>query len=344
MAEAERTIGVLGAGAWGTALAAVAARRGIAVRLWAREPEVAEAVNGRRENPVYLPGIPLPEGITAASDYAVLGDCGVVLVVTPAQFMGAVLAEARAALRADAVLVLCAKGIERGSGRLMSEVAAAAAPGHPLAVLSGPTFAHEVARNLPAAVTIASDDPAVAERILRLLGQPTFRPYTSRDVIGAQIGGAVKNVIAIACGVVDGLGLGQNARAALIARGLKEMIRFGLARGARAETMTGLSGAGDLVLTCTSTDSRNMSLGRELGRGRRLEEVLGERRSVAEGVWTAGILAEIARREGIAMPITEAVHALVGRGEPVEEVVRRLLNRPFTSEEEEGHALSRDRA
>ncbi len=340
----EETIGVIGAGAWGTALAAVAARGGRAVRLWAREPEVAEAINDKRENPLFLPGIPLPDGIRAGSDFAILTGCAVILVVTPAQFMRAVLAAAADSLDEDVPLVLCAKGIERTSGKLMSVVAAEAAPGRPLAVLSGPTFAHEVARGLPAAVTIASAEAALAERLAHLLGQPNFRPYTSRDVIGAQIGGAVKNVIAIACGVVDGLGLGQNARAALIARGLKEMIRFGRSRGARMETMIGLSGAGDLVLTCTSTASRNMSLGRALGEGRRLEEILAERRSVAEGVWTAEILARLADEDGIEMPITWAVHALVGKGEAVGDVVNRLLSRPFISEEEDRiHAFSRDR-
>ncbi len=340
----EETIGVIGAGAWGTALAAVAARGGHAVRLWAREPEVAAAINEQRENPLFLPNVPLPAGMYAGTDFAILRECTVILVVTPAQFMRAVLTTAIDSLEADVPLVLCAKGIERGSGKLMSMVAAEVAPGRPLAVLSGPTFAHEVAQGLPAAVTIASDEPTLANRLAHLLGQPNFRPYTSSDVIGAQIGGAVKNVIAIACGVVDGLGLGQNARAALIARGLKEMIRFGRSRGARMETMVGLSGAGDLVLTCTSTASRNMSLGRALGEGRRLEEILAERRSVAEGVWTAEILARLADEDGIEMPITQAVHALVGRGEAVGDVVDRLLSRPFTSEEEEDRidAFSRD--
>ncbi len=341
----EETVGVIGAGAWGTALAAVAARRGHAVRIWAREPEVAETINAKRENPLFLPGISLPVGMRAGTDFAMLEDCTAILVVTPAQFMRAVLSAAAGSLGEDVPLVLCAKGIERSTGKLMSAVAAEAAPGRPLAVLSGPTFAHEVAEGLPAAVTIASAEPALADRIARLLGQSNFRPYTSSDVIGAQIGGAVKNVIAIACGVVDGLGLGQNARAALIARGLKEMIRFGRSRGARMETMIGLSGAGDLVLTCTSVASRNMSLGRALGEGRRLEDVLAERRSVAEGVWTAEILARLAGEEDIDMPITQAVHALVGKGEAVGDVVDRLLSRPFTSEEEEDrtHAFSRDR-
>ncbi|RMF73954.1 MAG: NAD(P)-dependent glycerol-3-phosphate dehydrogenase [Alphaproteobacteria bacterium] len=340
-----KTVGIIGAGAWGTALAAVAARRGHAVRLWAREPEVADAINARRENPLFLPGIPLPAGIRAGTDFAILEEACAILVVTPAQFMRPVLAAAVGAVEEGVPLVLCAKGIERTTGKLMSTVAAETAPGRPVAVLSGPTFAHEVARGLPAAVTIASAEPGLAERLAHLLGQPNFRPYTSGDVIGAQIGGAVKNVIAIACGVVDGLGLGQNARAALIARGLKEMIRFGRSRGARMETMIGLSGAGDLVLTCTSVASRNMSLGRALGEGRRLEDVLAERRSVAEGVWTAEILARLAQEEGIDMPITQAVHALVGRGEAVGDVVDRLLSRPFTSEEEDRiHALSRDRS
>ncbi|RMF18227.1 MAG: NAD(P)-dependent glycerol-3-phosphate dehydrogenase [Alphaproteobacteria bacterium] len=331
--EAGTTVGVLGGGAWGTALACAAARAGHRVLLWAREAEVVAAINERRENPAFLPGIPLDPAISASGAIGDLAAADLILLVAPAQFMRASVSALAPHLREDVPLVICAKGIERASGRLMSEVVGEIVPGVPLAALSGPTFAHEVARGLPAAVTIASDDIALAEALVADLGQPTFRPYASDDLIGVQIGGAVKNVIAIACGVVAGLALGENARAALITRGLAEMIRFGRHRGARLETMVGLSGAGDLFLTCSSTASRNMSLGKALGEGRSLDDVLGERRSVSEGVWTAEILARLASDAGIEMPITEAVAELVGGRTDARLAAETLLTRPFTREE-----------
>ncbi len=327
------TVGVLGGGAWGTALAAVAARAGHRVVLWAREPEVVAAINERHENPHFLPGIPLDPGIVATGDLAVLAQADLILLVSPAQFMRAGLEALAPHLREAVPLVICAKGIERATGRLMSEVVREVAPAAPLAALSGPTFAHEVARGLPAAVTIASEDVALAEELVARLGRSTFRPYASDDLIGVQIGGAVKNVIAIACGVVAGLDLGENARAALITRGLAEMIRFGRHRGGRLETMVGLSGAGDLFLTCSSTASRNMSLGKALGEGRSLDEVLGARRSVAEGVWTAEVLARLAREAGLDMPITGAVARLVTGRTDARAAAEALLSRPFTREE-----------
>lgn len=322
-------IGVIGAGAWGTALAQVAASDGEAVRLWALEPEVVLAINESRENPLYLPNIALDTGIQATGDIDDLADCDALLLVTPAQHLRSVLASANVGNRP---LILCCKGIEAGTGLLMSEAAQAVCPDAPVAVLSGPTFAHEVGRGLPTAVTLACEDKALGERIAARMKRPAFRPYLSNDVIGAEIGGAVKNVLAIGCGVADGAGLGLNARAALISRGFAEMTRFGLARGARAETLSGLSGLGDLVLTCSSTDSRNFSLGKALGEGRRAAELLANRRTVAEGAFTAPVLREVARAAGVEMPIVEAVCALLEGSQPVAEVVEALLSRPIRTE------------
>ncbi|MES2269663.1 MAG: NAD(P)H-dependent glycerol-3-phosphate dehydrogenase [Pseudomonadota bacterium] len=322
-------IGVIGAGAWGTALAQVAASDGEAVRLWALEPEVVLAINESRENPLYLPNIALDTGIQATGDIDDLADCDALLLVTPAQHLRSVLASANVGNRP---LILCCKGIEAGTGLLMSEAAQAVCPDAPVAVLSGPTFAHEVGRGLPTAVTLACEDKALGERIAARMKRPAFRPYLSNDVIGAEIGGAVKNVLAIGCGVADGAGLGLNARAALISRGFAEMTRFGLARGARAETLSGLSGLGDLVLTCSSTDSRNFSLGKALGEGRPAAELLANRRTVAEGAFTAPVLREVARAAGVEMPIVEAVCALLEGRQPVAEVVEALLSRPIRAE------------
>lgn len=322
-------IGVVGAGAWGTALAQVAAARGDEVLLWAREPEVVESVNGRHENRLFLPGVALAPSIRAVGDLAALQDAEALLVVTPAQHLGTVLADIGSARRP---LVLCAKGIEERSGRLMHEVARAAHPHAPIAVLSGPTFAHEVAAGLPTAVTLAVEDEALGLRLIERLARPSFRIYFSSDVAGAEVGGAVKNVLAIACGVVDGMGLGQNARAALISRGFAEMTRFGLARGARAETLSGLSGLGDLVLTCSSTSSRNFSLGKGIGEGRSAAELLSDRRTVAEGAYTAPVLKRVADAAGVDMPIVAAVCDLLSGGASVDEVIGRLLARPLRQE------------
>jgi glycerol-3-phosphate dehydrogenase (NAD(P)+) len=322
-------IGVLGAGAWGTALAQVASRGG-EVTLWAREPEVAETINRDRVNAGFLPGVPLSPAIRAVTDFADLADHDALLVVAPAQHVRAVLAEAPVGATP---LVLCAKGIEAGKRALVGEVAAAVCPRAPIAVLSGPTFAHEVAAGLPTAVTLACADADLRARLAERLAGPAFRPYASDDVVGAEIGGAVKNVLAIACGVVEGAGLGQNARAALIARGFAEMTRFGLARGARAETLAGLSGLGDLVLTCSSTSSRNFSLGVGLGRGERAADLLADRRTVAEGAFTAPVLVEAAHEAGVDMPVTAAVHRLL-EGAPAAEVIEALLARPLKAEGE----------
>lgn len=322
-------IGVIGGGAWGTALAQMASAGG-KVTLWAREPEVVAGINGAHRNDAFLPGVPLDPAIQATGDIGELASCDAWLVVTPAQFLRSVLGSAPT--DPGRPLVLCSKGIEAGTGKLMSEVAADAVPGAPIAVLSGPTFAHEVAKGLPTAVTLACGDTAVAAALAERLAQPTFRPYASDDVIGAEVGGAVKNVLAIACGAVVGRQLGENAKAALIARGFAEMSRFGAAKGAQSATLGGLSGLGDLVLTCSSPQSRNMSLGMGLGQGRSAAELLGERRTVAEGAYTAPVLLAAARNLGVEMPISQAVVDLLDGSVAIDEVIGRLLNRPLRAE------------
>lgn len=321
-------IGVIGGGAWGTALAQVAARGGEEVLLWAREPEVVEGVNLRHQNDLFLTGVPLSSSIRATRELRELSDREALLVVAPAQHVRAVLSQLPVG---DTPLVLCAKGIEAGTKLLVGEVAHQVAPNAPLAVLSGPTFAHEVAAGKPTAVTLACEDEGLRTRLSERLAGPAFRTYGSSDVVGAEIGGAVKNVLAIACGVVEGAGLGLNARAALIARGFAEMTRFGMARGAQAETLTGLSGLGDLVLTCSSTNSRNFSLGLGVGQGRSAAELMADRRTVAEGAFTAPVLREAARDAGVDMPVTEAVNALL-EGAPVSQVIEALLSRPLKEE------------
>ncbi len=318
-------LAVIGGGAWGTALAQVAASGGRETLLWAREPEVVEAVNAAHENPVFLAGQKLDPAIRATGDLTELGAADAWLVVTPAQHMRSVL---EAAPPCDKPLILCSKGIEERSGQLLHDVARMACPEAQIAVLSGPSFAGEVAAGLPTAVTLAADDGALGEALRERLARPSFRIYVSDDVIGAEIGGAVKNVLAIACGVVAGKGLGENARAALIARGFAEMTRFGLDCGARRETLAGLSGLGDLVLTCSSTSSRNFSLGLGIGEGRSAAELLADRRTVAEGAFTAPVLARLAAERGIDMPIVAAVDGLLAGRFTVDSVLEQLLARP----------------
>jgi glycerol-3-phosphate dehydrogenase (NAD(P)+) len=299
------------------------------VILWALEPELVGEINDRRGNSLYLPGVALAPSIRATGDLAEAAQCEVLLLVTPAQHLGATLARMPAFPRD---LVLCAKGIEAETGRMMHEVAAGAASNSEIAVLSGPTFAREVAAGLPTAVTLAcGGGEAQWQRLVSALARPAFRPYYSDDLMGAEVGGAVKNVLAIACGVVEGLRLGQNARAALIARGYAEMQRFGEALGAERATIAGLCGLGDLVLTCSSPSSRNFSLGKSLGEGQDPQALMSDRRTVAEGAHTAPVLVELARRHGVAMPIAEAVERLLG-GAPARAVADELLARPLTVE------------
>ena len=322
-------IGVVGGGAWGTALAQVAAANGEPVTLWAREPEVVEAVNASHENPLFLKGLALSPSIRATGDLADMVACDALLIVSPAQHLRGVLGGLP---ETGTPLILCAKGIEDATGLLMHEVAHELRPAAPIAVLSGPTFAHEVAAGLPTAVTLAVADGALGEKLAARIARPWFRPYLSDDVAGAEVGGAVKNVLAIACGVVEGRQLGQNARAALISRGFAEMTRFGVAKGARAETLAGLAGLGDLVLTCSSTSSRNFSLGKGIGEGARPADLLADRRTVAEGAFTAPVLKRTADSLGVDMPIVAAVCALLAEEASVDEVVGRLLARPLRAE------------
>jgi glycerol-3-phosphate dehydrogenase (NAD(P)+) len=325
-------IGIIGGGAWGTALAVTARRAGRDVILWAREAEVVAAINERHENPLFLPGIAVDPAIAATGDLAVATGADAVLLVVPAQHLRAIAAALAPSLRPGAAVVICAKGVEEETGALMSEVAAALMPGATLAILSGPTFAGEVARGLPTAVTLATADQVVGRAIIAALGTRSFRPYLSDDVVGAEIGGAVKNVLAIACGIVAGRRLGDNARAALITRGLAEMVRLARVKGGRAETLMGLSGLGDLTLTCTGVQSRNHSLGFALGEGKSLSEILGPRRSIAEGVSSAAAIGALARRLGVDMPIVAAVDAILHHAANIDETIAGLLARPFRAE------------
>ena len=324
-----RNFGVVGGGAWGTALAQLLAADGAPVRLWAREDDVVAAINTEHRNPVFLPGAALSGSLTATSALTDMAACDALLVVVPVPFLRAVLAELPAG---DAPLIFCSKGMEAGSFAFPIDMARELAPQRPHAVLSGPTFAHEVAAGLPTAITLAAADRDLAAAIAGAIARPHFRPYVSTDVIGAEIGGAIKNILAIACGIVDGAGLGLNARAALISRGFAEMTRFGLARGAQAETLAGLAGLGDLVLTCTSSNSRNFTLGQGLGRGEEAETLMADRRTVAEGAFSAPVIAAAARADGIDMPICDTVARLVAGETRVADAIQALLSRPLRSE------------
>ncbi len=322
-------VGIIGAGAWGTALAAVMAGVHGKALIWAREGDVVAAINETHENRVFLPKLTLSTDIVATNDLDDMATCETLLIVTPAQHVRATLG---ALPGTDAPLVLCAKGIEAKTQLLLCEIAAELRPGNPVAVLSGPTFAHEVAAGKPTAITLATENEALGKMLLRQIAAPHFRPYWTDDVIGAEIGGAVKNVLAIGCGVVDGAGLGLNARAALIARGFAEMQRYGLAKGGRAETLAGLSGLGDLVLTCSSENSRNFTLGRGLGQGQSAATLLADRNSVAEGAYTAPVLLQSAQALGVDMPIVSAVCRLLDGSAEVGAVVQDLLARPLRAE------------
>ena len=330
-------IGIVGAGAWGTALACVMAQTAanaetMPVMLWAHEEETARAINADRQNPVFLPNLDLPPNIKATTQLAALADCAIVLLVVPAQFLRPVLAELAELLADNAMLVLCAKGIERGTLNFMSQLAADYVDTRRIAVLSGPSFAADVARNLPTAVTLAAHDMETAETLAASLGTAHFRPYAANDVIGAEIGGAIKNVLAIACGIVVGRGLGESARAAITARGFVEMTRLGDALGARRDTLTGLSGLGDLILTCASPTSRNFSLGAELGKGRAMADIMAARQSVSEGAMSAEAVQALAARHGLDMPICAAVDAILAGRSTVDEAIAGLLARPLTRE------------
>jgi len=325
-------IGVVGGGAWGTALAATAARAGRTVKLWAREEDVVASINGARENKRFLPGVALDPAIFASTDAAALSTADLLLLAMPAQYLRSVAANFAGHLGRAAPVVICAKGIELESGAVMSDVTHDVMGDRPIAVLSGPTFAHEVARGLPSAVALACGDSVLGEAVAAALGSATFRPYLSDDMIGAQIGGALKNIMAIAAGIAIGRGLGENARAAIMTRGFAEMVRFARAKGARLETLAGLSGLGDLVLTCSSTQSRNFSLGQALGAGEPLQSILAERDSVAEGVTSAPAVVAIGKKLTVDLPIAGAVDAVLHRGADIDETISALLARPFRAE------------
>ena len=325
-------IGIIGAGAWGTALATVCRRAGREVVVWARETDVADAINETHENSAFLPGITLDPAIRATSVEAEALDVDAVLLVAPAQHLRRVCRSLAPYWKPSVPAVICCKGIEQESCQLMSEVLAETIPDAPPAVLSGPTFAAEVARDLPTGVTLAAADPALAKELSAAIGTPRFRTYQSDDVIGAQMGGAVKNVLAIACGIVEGRNLGDNTRATLITRGLSEIVHLGQAKGARMETLMGLSGLGDLILTCNAMQSRNFSLGVALGEGRSLKDIQGERNSVAEGVFSASSVSELARRLDVEMPICLAVDGVLNHFADIDATIKGLLARPFGAE------------
>lgn len=306
-----KRIGVVGAGAWGTALAITAARADSKVTLWAREPEVVASINGRGVNEMFLPGIKLPDTVHAVNDLDAMLTQDALLMVAPAQYVGSTCEGLAAAGLDDSLpIVICSKGIEQGSLKLMSEVVSEHLP-NSLAILSGPTFAIEVAKGLPASVTLACGEAALGRKIVRLVVHPKFSVHHSDDVIGPQICGAMKNVIAIACGIVEGKGLGESAKAALITEGVTEITQLCVAKGGKPETAMGLCGLGDLILTCNSHTSRNMSLGYALGQGKTLEEILSERVSVAEGVASSNAVAGLAAQLGIRLRICGIVDQIV---------------------------------
>jgi glycerol-3-phosphate dehydrogenase (NAD(P)+) len=324
--------GVIGGGAWGTALAQVCARAGLGTTLWAREAEVVAAINAGAQNPLFLPGVDLDPAIAATDDLADLAGADLVLAVAPAQHLRATLSAFAPHARNGLPILLCAKGIEQGTLKLMTQVLAETVPQAQPAVLSGPSFAGEVARGLPTAVTLACSDEGCAQTLGEAIATPTFRPYFATDMIGAEAGGAVKNVLAIACGIVEGRGLGRSAHAALITRGFSELTRLAVSLGGQAETVAGLCGLGDLVLTCSSPQSRNMSVGLALGCGETLEQALSGKLSVAEGVASAPAVRQLARKLGVDVPICEATAAILAGEVGVDDAIRRLLARPLREE------------
>lgn len=326
-------VSIIGGGAWGTALAMAAKRAGSDVCIQAREQAVIDAINSSHENTMYLPGHALDPEIQAATDpIEAINGANVLLLVTPAQHLRALMTTLKGALSPEQSIVICSKGIEQGTFALLSEIVHEVNPDLSPMILSGPTFAAEVASQRPTAVTLATTDQTKGEAVSKAIGTPYFRVYLSDDIIGAQIGGAVKNVLAIACGIVEGRQMGDNTRAALITRGLAEIVRMGKAKGAKPETLMGLSGLGDLTLTCSAQQSRNFSLGMALGEGRSLDDILGERTSVAEGVFTASSVVGLAKRLGVEIPICQSVDNLLNHGADINQEITNLLNRPFKIE------------
>ncbi len=333
MTTALNKIAVIGGGSWGTALALAAARAGREVILWARDAETVGAINSSRQNPKYLPGITWEEHIVATTslEQAVTG-ADALLLVTPAQTTRTMTEAISPFLKPKAPIVLCAKGIEQATGQMLSQIIKDLAPQAVPAALSGPSFAHDVARGLPTAITIAAEDGAVADQLSAALASSSFRPYATDDLIGVQIGGALKNVLAIACGAAVGYGLGASAQAALTARGFAELTRLGMAMNAKSETLTGLSGLGDLVLTCSSTQSRNFAFGLKIGQGRTAEELVAPGQKLAEGAHSAKIAVSLAEQHGVDMPIAKAVSLIVAGKIELSQALSDLMTRPLKRE------------
>jgi glycerol-3-phosphate dehydrogenase (NAD(P)+) len=328
-----RSISIIGGGAWGTALAQTLSYNDANVTLWAREPEIVEDINARHVNRVFLPGVDLNASIRATGDLAKVAAADAILAVAPAQHLRAVLSDLARHLPNGVPIVICSKGIEQATGKFMGDVLEEVVPQATRAVLSGPSFAADVARGLPSALTLACRNEAVGRSLTASLSSRQMRLYWSSDVLGAELGGSVKNVLAIAAGIVEGRGLGTSAHAAIVTRGFAELRRFGDVMGARPETLLGLSGLGDLILTCGSAQSRNMSLGRGLGEGRTLSEILGGRSAVTEGVYTAAALVGLARSKAVEMPIAEAVHEIIEGRLGVDEAIAGLMQRPLKAED-----------
>ncbi len=324
-----QTVGIIGAGAWGTALAQVIRAAGRDVTLWAREAELVSHMQKNHENNQFLPGIKIDNAIKVSDSISEVTNSDILLIVVPAQHLRATLQSMKSSLRKDQPVLICSKGIEMESGLLMSQVAEQEIPNSPIGVLTGPTFAAEIAKGLPSAMTLAYKNADQGKEIIDALSSRNLRLYLTKDIIGAQLGGAIKNVVAIACGAVHGLGLGENARAALMTRGIAEIARLASAMGAKKETLMGMCGFGDLVLTCSSMQSRNFSLGSHLGSGRSLEDIMSERNAVTEGVHTSKALMVMAKNHAIEMPIAQAVYECLNEGAPIRDVVNKMLERPL---------------
>ena len=327
-----RNISIVGAGAWGTALAEVMSRQGHQINLWAKESAVVNSINSSHENDIFLPNVKLSDLIVAFNNLEQITNCDLLLVVSPAQYTRETLLEVSKTLKSETPIILCSKGIEISSLSLMNQIAESIFPDNPIAILSGPSFAIDVVNNKPTAVTLACKDLKIGKNIAESISLPTFRPYLSEDVIGAQIGGATKNVIAIAAGVVEGQKMGDSARAATISRGFSEIKRLAIAMGGKEETLAGLSGMGDLLLTCNSKTSRNYSLGIKLGEGQTIEEATNGLSTIAEGMYSAKAITKLAVQNKIDMPITQAVNDLIEEKYSVTDIIDNLLNRPIKEE------------
>ena len=334
MTQEIKTIGVIGAGAWGTALAQTFARNDLPVTLWSRNKSVIDNINQDRNNTEYLDGVTLHENIVATDDLKKSFHQDLVVLVVPTQHVTKILEQAAPFISAKTPILIAAKGIEISTGRLLSHAVSGILPENPVGILTGPSFAIEVANDLPAALTLAMQETHndLAYKICDVLSTPHFRLYVSNDVIGTQIGGAVKNVIAIACGIAHGKKMGDNARAALLTRGLAEMVRLGEALGADPQTFLGLSGVGDLTLTCSAIQSRNFSLGAAIGEGKRAADIIAERSSVAEGYYTADAIVKLAAKLEIDMPICSAVYETLHKEKAIDYVIKGLLGRPLKGE------------